>query len=111
MNRQLWERLTRLEARLNPESMSPLIIVTEALPPEQKVGLTVSRRVVIDEYKSQGLVTLARERITSKPNDDGRRCAPTGYAEDVIRDIHRNCCYRNNDGFCRICADTPVAGT
>ena len=91
--------------------MSPLIIVTEALPPEQKVGLSVSQRVVIDEYKSQGLVTLARERVTSKSKDEGRRCPPGGYAEDVIRDIHQNCCYRGTEGFCQICADTPVAGT
>ena len=45
MNKQLWGRLARLEERLNPESMSPLIVVTEALPSERKVGLTVSQRV------------------------------------------------------------------
>jgi hypothetical protein len=94
-----------------PKQVDPWVFITCPLPDERLAELAPWERLVLDYFRQEGLLISAAERITSDPKDQGRRCEPGGYLEDVIRELHRDCYHRERAGFCATCADTPVANT
>ncbi len=111
MRKQLCRRLDQLETRGRPEAVPALVLVLHPLPVDQPVHTEAGERVVLDHYRNTGLLISARQRTTTDPFDTGRRCLPGQPLEDVIREIHRDCWWRDKGGSCHSCHDTPVAGT
>jgi hypothetical protein len=79
------------------------------ISPERRKSMQPDERIVVDWYRNYIGVTEGRNRITTDPADQGRKCTVGGYLLDVIEEIHQSCSHREQPGYCRICKDTPVA--
>jgi hypothetical protein len=112
MKREICRRLEYLEELLAPPDPGmAFVFIMNPLPAGAEENLKPGERVVLDYYRQEGLLIDARERITTDPADEGRRCEPDGHLEDVIRELHEECYYRSRDGSCRTCHGTAVEGT
>jgi hypothetical protein len=111
VHRKLISRLELLEARMIPKQVHPWVFISCPLPDERLAEIAPDERLVLDYFRHDGLLISAAERITSDPKDQGRRCQPGGYLEDVIRELHEDCWYRDRDGGCNTCKNTPIANT
>ena len=102
--------LERLMARTILAARWPLMLWNmHPLPKERIEKLAANERVVNDWYRDvAGGIVWSRERITTDPDDCGRRCEPGGYLIDVLQEIHRDCWHRTK-GVCRACTGTPIA--
>src|SRR5437867_4025131 len=109
MKRRL-HRLERLKGQLiRPSARWPLMLWSmRPLPKERTANLPANERVVHDWYRDVRGIVWTRERITTDPDDHGRKCEPGGYLADVLQQIHRDCEYRS-EGSCRACAGTPLS--
>jgi len=101
MNKNLIRRLEKLESRLQPNG--PIVTFWVSRHRDHRSGLAENERIVYDLYRRQGQWASARERVTTDPADQGRRCPPGGYLEDVIRELHQNCEWRDR-GCCQDCS-------
>ena len=110
-NAKLCSRLEHLEARRTPKQTVCLVFVWRWIPKDRRENLAPGERIVQDHYRQCGQLINARQRITTDPDDHGRRCEPEGYLEDVIQELHKNCWYRERGGSCLTCTGTPVANT
>jgi hypothetical protein len=109
--KQRLERLERLERLTTqpPADRWPVMVWNMyPLPKGEIEQLAPNERVVNDWYRDLGGIVWSRERITTDPDDCGRRCEPDGYLIDALQEIHRDCWYRTQ-GVCRSCAGTPIA--
>jgi hypothetical protein len=101
MRQNLVHRLEKLERRFQPAG--GVVHYWVSRDPEDRTGLAENERIVHDLYRQEaGMWALARERITTDPTDQGRRCPPGGYLEDVLREVHQECEWRGT-GLCGNC--------
>jgi hypothetical protein len=100
MRQNLIRRLEKLEGQRQPCEIGARWVSRD---PDDRTGLAENERIVYDVYRQEGLWCSTRERITTDPNDEGRRCPPGGYLEDVIRELHEECEWRDK-GCCEICS-------
>lgn len=77
MKRDLLRRMTRLETRFGALDAPKFILLMDGNAQEPCKSLAPGERIVIDWYSDVDGFVLARERITTDPADDGRRCEPT----------------------------------
>jgi hypothetical protein len=96
------EKKLRLVAQRSSDSWPPLVVVVYHMEAERRKQLAAGERIVQDWFRNDHQFVLARERITSQADDFGRRCAVNGYLEDVVRELHQQCVYR--DRGCKLCA-------
>jgi hypothetical protein len=108
---KLLTRLVQLECRMAQRICPDYFIVTMEIPENKLDSLPDGDRIVLDCYRQDGHLVEARQRITSDPKDQGRRCDPGGYLLDVIEELHSSCHFRENPGHCGVCIGTPVART
>ena len=89
MRKDLFKRVAQLESLVEPKPGLLLVWVTHAIKTARKNCLADGERVVCDLYAwhSSG-VAYGRERITTDPADEGRRCEEGGCLEDVVRELH-----------------------
>ena len=111
MHRKLISRLELPEARMIPKQVDSLVFISHPITEERRRNLEPGERVVLDYFRQDGLLISAAERITIDPKDRGTRCEPGGYLEDTIRELHRDCYFRDRDGSCHTCHETAVANT
>jgi hypothetical protein len=112
MQRKLILRIELLEARMIPKPVDPWVFVSCPITEERRRNLEPGEKVVLDYFRhSGGLLIYAAERVTTDAKDYGRRCEPGGFLEDVIRELHEECDFRERDGCCKTCENTPVANT
>ena len=102
MRKDLMRRLKRLESRFQEVDDVVLVWVTHRIEDARRDALADNERIVCDLYRQTGQFGSARERITTDPADEGRQCPPEGYLEDVIRELHENCDWRDR-GTCQDC--------
>jgi hypothetical protein len=103
MRKDLMRRLKRLESRLEEVNCRVVLVwITHRVENARREALADNERIVRDLYREVRQCGSARERITTDPTDEGRECAPGGYLEDVIRELHENCEYRDRGG-CQDC--------
>jgi hypothetical protein len=100
MRQNLIRRLEKLESRLPPLPVGACWVSSAR---DDRTGLAENERIVYDLYRQEGLWFSSREHITTDPNDQGRRCPPGRYLEDVIRELHEECEWRDK-GCCGICS-------
>ena len=101
MRSDLLRRLERLEAQVNSTERVVAIWIDHRIDKSRRDALAENERIVCDIYREWGQYGSARERITTDPLDEGRHCPPGGYLEDVIRELHEQCEFR--DRGCRTC--------
>jgi hypothetical protein len=103
MTKDLIRRLKRLESRFEEVNCREVLVwITHRVEDARREALADNERIVCDLYREVGQWGSARERIATDPADEGRECPPGGYLEDVIRELHENCEYRDR-GSCRDC--------
>jgi hypothetical protein len=102
MRKELMRRLKRLESRFGEGKPVVLVWVRHRIEDTRRDALADQERIVCDLYREVGYCGSARERITIDPADEGRECLPGSYLEDVIRELHENCEWRDR-GSCRDC--------
>ena len=83
MNMKLLRRIEALERKLLWRKSVPPLVVVYRLDPERTLG--PNERIVEDWFEDHNNLITARERITSDPEDVGRRCPRNGCLEDVKR--------------------------
>lgn len=103
MRQNLIRRLERLESQF-AHVIDRVILVwpRHRIDQARREALADNERIVSDVYREIGDLGYSRERITTDRLDEGRRCPPRGYLEDVIRELHNNCGKRDSGG-CRDC--------
>jgi hypothetical protein len=76
MRRDLLRRLAKLEERDRPQALPLLrtVSITDCIEERQRKALAAGERIVLDWYSDVNFEVLARERITTDPGDEGRRC-------------------------------------
>jgi hypothetical protein len=103
MRKDLMRRLKRLESRFEEVNCRVVLVwITHRVEDARREALADNERIVCDLYREVGQWGSARERITTDPVDEGRECPPEGYLEDVIRELHENCEWRDR-GTCQDC--------
>src|ERR1700730_407765 len=92
----LLNRLRQLEGkRFPPPSVSVGLAYTwHRVDAARKQNLADGERIGVDWYREWNRIASGRERITSDPNDQGRRCKRGGYLLDVLQHLHQSCEYR-----------------
>lgn len=109
MSHRLAKRVLALEGRMLSSPEPPRYVwLTCPLPEEAKANLSADQRVVLDVYRDCNGMGYARERITHDPDDQGRAAEPGGYLEDVVREIHETCRFRDQPEWCALCEGIPV---
>ena len=108
---QLCRRLGQLQAQMTPQQIHSTVFIWHWIPKERRENLAPGERIVLDHYRRSGCAISALQRITTDPNDQGRRCEPGGYIEDIIQRLHQACPLRETHGSCRTCEGTPAAHT
>ena len=104
MRRDLVRRMVQLEERYrSTEEWPAFVVVCNGIEPERRNRLAANERIVQDWFRNDNQFVLARERITSEAGDEGRRCARNGCLEDLVRELHSACEYRDQ-GCCKFCA-------
>jgi hypothetical protein len=103
MRQDLIRRLERLESQFE-HVIDRVVLVwpMHRIDKGRRQALAYNERIVRDVYREIGDLGYSRERITTDRLDEGRRCPPRGYLEDVIREFHENCEKRKSAG-CRDC--------
>jgi hypothetical protein len=111
MQRKLISRIELLEAEMIPKPVDPWMFISHPIAEERRRNLEPGERIVLDYFRHAGLLIHAAERVTTDPQDHGRRCEPEGFLEEVIRELHEDCYFRGRGGSCNCCQNTPVANT
>ncbi len=110
--RRLEARMRKLESSLKSRGHPPcsgIGCVMHGASMERQKNLAPGERVVTDWFRDSIGFVHGQYRITSNPNDQGRRCKAGGYLLDVLEEIHQNCSEREKSGSCQVCHGTPVA--
>lgn len=76
MRRDLLRRITRLETSSGHVRLPKFVLVTNSIAREQRESIAAGERIVIDWVNDVDGFVNARERITTDPADEGRRCEP-----------------------------------
>jgi hypothetical protein len=99
MRKDLLRRLEKMEQHFAPKRQ-PVVPVwlRHAIDAARRNALAPNERLVSDVYRITGLVGEARQRITTDLDDKGRKCDRDGYLEDVIRELHEQCEWRDKGG-------------
>jgi hypothetical protein len=79
MRRELLRRLAKLEERYRPPALPLLrtVWITDCIAPSRRQALAPGERIVLDWESEVNFEVSARERITTDPCDEGRRCEPS----------------------------------